>query len=1150
MKKSGRLSLKKQLELQEILSNVSSSFVAFDEKNAKANIEDALGRLGQFVHADRVYVFDYDFKANVCNNSYEWCQAGIEPMIDMLQGVPLNDIQDWVNAHLKGETLYFPDVMVLDPQDAVRQILEPQGVLSLIAVPMMMGKRCYGFVGLDSVREKYIYTLFEQKILSDFSKNLLNFILRIEAEDKLIESQMQLKSVLNVQDVLIFRYTPDLKVSYINQKALRYFGRLENTVLGQSLLQYLNIDKQALLPHETSRFEMSSWINDVNYWIQWEIIPIYNSVRELVEFQCIGQDITKSKRMSVELDSFQKRYEYILKASGIGAWEWNVLNGSVTIDHQFANMFGYTIEELYPFTNAKYMEMVHPDDQNHISDYFNTLIEGEIKDIRVEYRLKHKDGHTIWIRDQGKVMVKDQNKKAQLIYGTTQDVTEEHTRQDQIRVVSQAIDQNANAIIVTNADSEILYINQAFTTMMGYTQADVIGKKTSILNSGYHDQSFYDYLWKTIQSGHTWKGRFKNRRKDGELYWEEAAISPVIDEKGVTTHYIANKIDISERLELERQVQEFNSKVNKLFDHVPGMVFQLQMNTEGIISFPLVSKGITEYEITAEEVKYDGNRLYRNIDPRDFEAFIKKLEKSASELSYFEMKFRIRLPKKGLRWVDASMNPEKQEDASVLWHGYLQDITEKVNLEETLSMSERRFNLAIEATEAGVWDWDMIHDVVQFSDQWKAMLGYQTDEIEGSFEAWRKLWHPDDVHSIEAAIDRYLRQESESYEVVHRLKHKSGSYRWIMTRGRIIFDENGLPLRWIGTNIDITERKEIERELEENIQLLKIAQLEAESANKLKTSFLANISHEIRTPMNAILAYAYMLSKEQLTFDQLIKIQNITRSGEHLLQLINDILDMSVIESGKQKLMLSTFKLQGVIEDVQSILEHQALNKKLNLIFKHNVSEHVLVKGDVSKLRQILINLGNNAIKFTDQGNVRIEIEVSPLNTKSLSFKACISDSGTGIDEVDIHRIFEPFVRNERHEKTEGTGLGLAITKNYVDMMHGHIRVENNSEGGAIFYVDLILELDKQSKPIESIPSKQFYIVQDDSESQNALRALREASVNLSEFETVVMSGDVVGMLKWLEPYKEEHEFAIKHCEQWIHDFEYEKLMRWIYDGK
>lgn len=1150
MKKSGKLSLKKQLELQEIMSDVNSNFVAFDEKNAKVNIETALARLGQFVHADRVYVFNYDFKANVCNNSYEWCQVDIEPMIDMLQGVPLTDIQHWVNAHIKGETLYYPDVMALDPQDAVRQILEPQSVLSLITVPMMIGKHCYGFVGLDSVHQRYEYSAFEQKILSDFSKNLLNFILRIEAEDRLIESQMQLKSVLNAQDVLIFRYTPELKVSYVNQKSLRYFARQENEVLGQSLLNHLNMDRQALLPREISRFEISSVMNNIHYWMNWEIIPIYNNAKELVEYQCIVQDITLTKRMSSELDSFQKRYEYILKASGIGAWEWNVLNGSVTIDHQFANMFGYTIEELYPFTNAKYMEMVHPDDQNQISDYFNTLIEGEIKGIRVEYRVKHKDGHTIWIRDQGKVMVKDQNKKAQLIYGTTQDVTEEHTQQDMIRVISQAIDQNANALLITNTDAEILYVNQAFTSMMGYTQADVIGKKTSILNSGYHDQSFYDHLWKTIQSGHTWKGRFKNRRKDGELYWEEAAISPVFDEKGVITHYIANKIDISERLELERQVQEFNTKVNKLFDHVPGMVFQLHMNSDGMISFPLVSKGISEYEITANAVKQDGNLLYRHIDPRDFDAFIKALEKSASELTLIDHKFRIHLPKKGLRWVSIIANPEKQVDETILWHGYLQDITEQVNLQETLIMSEKRFNLAIEATEAGVWDWDMVHDVVQFSDQWKAMLGYQPNEIKGSFEAWKKLWHPDDVHSIETSIDKYLRHEAENYEVVHRLKHKSGSYRWIMTRGRIIADENGLPLRWIGTNIDITERKEIERELEENIQLLKIAQFEAESANKLKTSFLANISHEIRTPMNAVLAYAYMLSKEQLTSDQLIKIQNITRSGEHLLQLINDILDMSVIESGKQKLILSTFKLQGVVEDVQSILEHQALNKNLNLIYKHNISEHVLVKGDVSKFRQILINLGNNAIKFTDQGNVRIEIEGSPLNTKSLCLKACISDSGPGIDELDIHRIFEPFVRNERHEKTEGTGLGLAITKNYVDMMNGHIRVENNSEGGAIFYVDLVLELDKQSKPIESIPSKQFIIVQDDNESKKALRVLRKVIANISDFETVVMSGDVVEMLKWLEPYKEEHDLAIKHCEQWIHDFEYEKLMRWIYDGE
>lgn len=1150
MVKSGKFSLKKQLELQEILSDVNANFLAFDEKNTQGNIQDALARLGQFLHADRVYIFDYDFKTNVCNNTYEWCQAGIEPMIDMLQAVPLHDIQDWVNAHLKGETLYFPDVMALDPQDAVRQILEPQDVLSLIAVPMMMGKRCYGFLGLDSVREKYTYSSFEQKILSDFSKNLLNFILRIEAEDRLIESQMQLKSVLNAQDILIFRYTPDLIVSYINQKALRYFGRSENAVLGHSLLMHLKMDRNTLLPVESTRFEMSTSINDFNYWMQWEIIPIFNSTKELVEYQCIVQDITKTKKMSVELDSFQKRYEYILEASGIGAWEWNVLTDSVTIDHQFASILGYTIEELYPFTNTKYMAMIDPLDLTLIDAYFKELVEGKIVDIFIDYRLKNKEGHTIWVRDRGRVMAMDQNKQAQLVYGTIQNITDEHIKQESIRVISQAIDQNANALLITNADSEILYVNQAFTTMMGYDSSEVIGKKSSILNAGYHNRVFYDQLWETILSGQTWKGRFRNRRKNGDFYWEEAAINPVLNSKGDITHYIANKIDITERLELERQVQAFNSKVNKLFDHVPGIVFQLHMNSDGMITFPLVSKGIAEFEITAEALSKDGNRLYKYIDPRDYVAFITALEKSALELSLFEQKFRVKLNKRGVRWVSVIANPESQEAGSILWHGHLLDVTEQIELQETLKQNEERFNLAIEATDAGVWDWDMVHDVVQFSDQWKIMLGYKDHEIENTFDAWRKLWHPEDVAHIETSIERYLKHETENYEVVHRLKHKSGSYRWIMTRGRILTDEHGLPLRWIGTNIDITDRKVIEQMLEENNRLLKQAQLEAESANKLKTYFLANISHEIRTPMNAILAYAYLLSKEQLSSSQLNKIQNITRSGEHLLQLINDILDMSVIESGKQKLVISTFKLHEVIEDVRSMLEHQAINKSLNFIFIHNVPKYVLVKGDVSKLRQILINLGNNAIKFTEKGEVRIQIESSSLNLNSLNLKICISDSGPGIDEANVQHIFQPFVRNAKHEKTEGTGLGLAITKNYVDMMNGQIRVQNNEVGGADFCVDLVLELHKQSSFVEPVDSKLIIVTHDDKNTQNALRKLRFDCLDVFVFETAVLNGDVGGMLSWLEPYRSSHELATKQCEQWIHDFEYEKLLRWIYDGE
>lgn len=1149
MEKTNKLSLKKQFALQEILSEVSSSFVAFDEKHAKQSIMDALERLGQFVHADRVYVFDYDFKANVCNNTYEWCQKDIEPMIDLLQAVPLNDIEHWVSKHIKGESLYYPDVMALDINDGVRQILEPQGVLSLIAVPMMMGRKCYGFIGLDSVKEKYIYSEFEQKILWDFSKILMNFMLRIEAEDKLIESQQQLRSVLDAQEVLIFRYTPDLKITYINQKALRYFKQVESTVLHRSVLDFINFEAQLRLPTQTIQTEFNTWINGQAYWIQWEIIPIFSSLKRLVEVQWIGRDITQTKHISMELESFQKRYEYVLEASGIGAWEWNILNGNITIDNQHAFLLGYTKEEIYPLSFDKYYKMIHLEDQKKFVDYFTDLIEGRIERIQIEYRIKHKTGHYIWLRDQGKVMAWAQNRQAQLVYGTSEEITADRQRQEQLRVISQAIDQNANALIITKANSEIIYVNQAFTAMMGYSGDEVIGKSSSILNSGYHDRVFYDQLWATISQGQTWKGRFYNQRKNGEYYWEEAAINPVIDEYGQITYYIANKSDISKRLELEQEVKTFNEKVSKLLKNVPGLVFQFQMRPDGSTFFPLVSEGIVDYEVTANDVFETSDRLYRYILSEDMDSFKEALITSANQLTPFVLKFRIMLPKKGLRWVSGYANPERLEDGSTLWHGYLQDITDQVLRDKALKMIEESLNLAIEATNAGVWDYDMVTGFVHYNEQWKIMLGYEGDEIEANFEGWRKLWHPDDVIKIQNAIDTYLKKESDHYEVIHRLKHKNGTYRWIMTRGRIIYDDQDQPLRWIGTNIDITERMEIETILEENNRLLHHARTEAESANKLKTFFLANISHEIRTPMNAILAYSYLLSKDELSSSQKAKLNNIIRSGEHLMKLITDILDMSIIESGKQKLNVETFDLHSMIEDVQSILAHQAQNKRLDFIFKHNIPQSMFVQGYVSKLRQILINLGNNAIKFTEQGNVRILFEQSQLSESTTLIKICVSDSGPGISDHDLQEIFKPFVHKTYREKVEGTGLGLAITKNYLDMMDGQIHVDNNPEGGAKFCVELKLKHMGQQHG-EEINSQQIVLNSSEILYEDHLRVFHQSLKDWSGFEEVILSGDIVGMQTFLNPFKEKHPEAVQQCEQWIHDFNYDELLRWLYDDQ
>ncbi|MEI8087827.1 MAG: PAS domain S-box protein, partial [Paludibacter sp.] len=197
-----------------------------------------------------------------------------------------------------------------------------------------------------------------------------------------------------------------------------------------------------------------------------------------------------------------------------------------------------------------------------------------------------------------------------------------------------------------------------------------------------------------------------------------------------------------------------------------------------------------------------------------------------------------------LFWEFASISPICDANGNIT--SYLavkDDITERKLAEQRLQESELRFAVAIEGGNAGIWDWDMLKNEVIYSIQWKKMLGYEDHEIENVFEGWKKLWHPDDTEAIEQSINDHLAGLTEKFEIIHRCKHKDGSWRWMITRGKMLKDINHVPYRWIGTNIDITELKQAESDLQKAVAV-------AEAANKSKSEFLANMSHEIRTPLN------------------------------------------------------------------------------------------------------------------------------------------------------------------------------------------------------------------------------------------------------------------------------------------------------------
>ena len=437
-------------------------------------------------------------------------------------------------------------------------------------------------------------------------------------------------------------------------------------------------------------------------------------------------------------------------------------------------------------------------------------------------------------------------------------------------------------------------------------------------------------------------------------------------------------------------------------------------------------------------------------------------------------------------WL-TTLTPIWEEGTPSYIVGSSMDITEQKQIEKELKESELRFSVAIDGTQAGIWDWDMIKNEVVFSAQWKRMLGYEEDEIEDKFEGWKSLWHPDDAQVIQQSIDDYLNGKTEKYEIIHRCRHKDGSWRWLMTRGKILKDKDGKPYRWVGTNIDITKQKEIE-------QALKQAMETAEAASKAKSEFLANMSHEIRTPLNSVIGFTDLLMKTQLTDIQKLYCENANASGKSLLGIINDILDFSKIEAGKLELELVETDVVELIQQTANIIKYHAEEKGLELLVDIQPDLPRIARLDPVRLKQILTNLLSNAVKFTETGEVAINLTFSPLENNRGTYHFAIRDTGIGIKAEQKEKLFKAFSQADSSttRKFGGTGLGLIISNSLTEKMGDSIHLDSTWGKGSTFSFSVETEYQPQEIYLEKnnhnkSPVKRVLVLDDNASNRDIL---------------------------------------------------------------
>ncbi len=473
----------------------------------------------------------------------------------------------------------------------------------------------------------------------------------------------------------------------------------------------------------------------------------------------------------------------------------------------------------------------------------------------------------------------------------------------------------------------------------------------------------------------------------------------------------------------------------------------------------------------AESISDAGQVLmYMHPDDRDY-----AIEAARQHLRTgrpLDVSYRIRTKSGDYIWTQVRADSLRDEQGhATIMSGVNFDITEIKKVEAALRESEARQVRIIQASSDGIWEWYADRGGFHFSHRCWELLGYDDlDDVltegEDRLKIWRKHIFPQDLPIFDNALIEHMAGRA-PFDVEYRLVSQQGDIRWIRGRGRAVFNEKGQPIMMSGSNMDITEIKRAEERV---IQ----AKEQAEQANRAKSEFLSSMSHELRTPLNAILGYTQLFEYDgNLKPQQIENVREIRKAGEHLLQLINDVLDLAKIESGNMTVSLEPVLVSRLISECFTLVQPQADAKGIRLVATVAQFNNTYVVADNVRVKQVLLNLLSNAVKYNHVGG---EVEVQLSMQEGQELRISVRDTGRGIPIQRQNEVFQPFNRlSAENSNIEGSGVGLVITKQLVEMMKGKLDFVSAEGVGTTFWIDFPVATEWNDEPIKKLSSNKDY---------------------------------------------------------------------------
>jgi PAS domain S-box-containing protein len=871
------------------------------------------------------------------------------------------------------------------------------------------------------------------------------------------EAQGLLAAIVESSADAIIVHTPEGRILSWNAGAEALFGYTAQEAIGASIAMLIPPERAEIYPEvmkrlcggeRVSHFEDTATNKDGR---RIEVSLAMSALRlrtdTVTAVAVIARDITARKQAG------QSRQ---ILASIVDCSEDAIvsksLDGTILSWNRGAEvMYGYSAEEVI----GKPLSILIPDDDREQFEKIHEAVMAGTNVSHCEAIRIAKDGRRIAVS----VSVGALRDEAGRVIGAAaiaRDITEQkrfaealQLREERFRT---AFELAPFGMCLSARDRRLFQVNSTMCRMLGYSEQELLHRTWDDI-SHPEDLAASCNAVADLNRPDAPPVSFEKRyvHKDGRIVWARVRVAIVRDDAAGSWHYITHIEDITERKQAKEALRRSEDKYRRLVDNLPDVIWS--SDREGHTIY-ISSNVESVFGFTAEEIYSGGADLwFGRIHAADVDRVRRAFEALFTNDVPFNEEYRVQRKDGEWIWVHDRASRTHISQGVQCTDGAFTDVTARRRAEEALVQSERRYRTLFERNLAGVFRARVDGSLVDCNEALLRILAYDSQqEIRGLSPA--DMYY--DPESGRLGIERLLRDRTRT-NIDVCLRRKDGAPVWVLASASLI-EEDGRPAFIEGTILDITDRKQAEEELRQ-------AKEAAEEGSRAKSRFLANMSHEIRTPMNGVIGMTRLLLSSGLNEDQRRYAEVARASGETLISLIDHILDLSKIEAGKMTLETADFDLRATLEGVVEMLAIQAHRKGLELTCLIASDTPSLLRGDPGRLRQVLVNLAANAVKFTSQGEVSMRVEPDCQDAHNATLRFTVSDTGIGIRKDVAAALFSPFVQADGSttRKFGGTGLGLTISKQLAQMMGGSIGFDSQEGQGATFWFTAVFE--KQPAP-------------------------------------------------------------------------------------